>query len=191
MVEDSTVMCSYYSGSGTNKITFRGTLTTSTAGFLGFNGSGVGDSAGEGRHAIIFNGTADMAEEDGGSILGLMQESGARDTPGDKIVLNSTAGASTNAGDEILMEAVDFTLAGVTGTADITDLVMTGGDDDVNIALEIGADTAGGRLVQDTAANVNDRFDMEDYTSDIAVYTQAGSSTGTASVLNGVTVTAA
>ena len=25
MVEDSTVMCSYYSGSGTNKITFRGT----------------------------------------------------------------------------------------------------------------------------------------------------------------------
>jgi hypothetical protein len=89
------------------------------------------------------------------------------------------------------MEAVDFTIAGVTGTADITDLTMTGGDDDVNIALEIGADTAGGRLVQDTAANVGDRFDMEDYTSDIAVYTQAGSSTGTASVLNGVTVTAA
>ncbi len=32
---------------------------------------------------------------------------------------------------------------------------------------------------------------MEDYTSDIAVYTQAGTSTGTASVLNGVTVAAA
>ena len=89
------------------------------------------------------------------------------------------------------MEAVDFTIAGVTGTADITDVVMTGGDDDVNIALEYGTDVAGGRLVQDTAANVNDRFDVEDYTSDIAVYTQAGSSTGTASVLNGVTVTAA
>jgi len=89
------------------------------------------------------------------------------------------------------MEGVDFTIAGVTGTADITDVVMTGGDDDVNIALEYGTDVAGGRLVQDTAANVNDRFDVEDYTSDIAVYTQAGSSTGTASVLNGVTVTAA
>ena len=191
MVEDSTVACQYYSGTGSNQIVFRGTAQTSTAGFLGFNGSGVGDTAAEGRTAVVFNGTADIAEEDGGSILGLMLESGARDTYGDKLVLNSTAGASTNAGDEIHMEGVDFTIAGVTGTADITDVVMTGGDDDVNIALEYGTDVAGGRLVQDTAANVNDRFDVEDYTSDIAVYTQAGSSTGTASVLNGVTVTAA
>ncbi len=192
MVEDSTMMCSYYSGTGSNQIVFRGTAQTSTAGFLGFNGSGVGDTAAEGRTAIVFNGSADIAEEDGGSILGLMQESGSRDTHGDKIVLNGTDGSSTNAGDEIHMEGVDFTIAGVTGTADITDVVMTGGDDDVNIALEGDTDDhQGGRLVQDTAANVNDRIDVEDYTSDIAVYTQAGSSTGTASVLNGVTVTAA
>jgi hypothetical protein len=191
MVEDSTAMCSYYSGTGSNQIVFRGTLTTSTAGFLGFNGSGVGDSAAEGRTAIVFNGTADIAEEDGGSILGLMLESGTRDTPGDKLVLNASA-ADTDEGDEIHMEGVDFTIAGVTGTADITDLVMTGGDDDVNVALEGDTDDhQGGRLVQDTAANVNDRFDMEDYTSDIAVYSQAGSASGTASVLNGVTVTAA
>ena len=192
MVEDSTMACMYYSGTGSNQIVFRGTAATSTAGFLGFNGAGVGDTASEGRTAIFFHGTADIAEEDGGSILGLMLESGTRDTYGDKLVLNSTAGASTNAGDEIHMEGVDFTVAGSTGTADITDLVMTGGDDDVNIALEGDTDGhQGGRLVQDTAANVNDRFDMEDYTSDIAVYTQAGSSTGSASVLNGVTVTAA
>ena len=191
MVEDSTMACMYYSGTGSNQIVFRGTAQTSTAGFLGFNGAGVGDTAAEGRTAVVFNGTADIAEEDGGSILGLMLESGARDTYGDKLVLNSTSGASTNAGDEIHMEGVDFTIAGVTGTADITDVVMTGGDDDINIALEYGTDVAGGRLVQDTAANVNDRIDVEDYTSDIAVYTQAGSSTGTASVLNGVTVTAA
>jgi len=191
MVEDSTAMCSYYSGSGTNQIVFRGTLTTSTAGFLAFNGAGVGDSAGEGRNAIIFNGTANIAEEDGGSILGLMQESGTRASYGDKIVMNASA-ADTDEGDEILMEAVDFTIAGATGTADITDVVMTGGDDDVNIALEGDTDDhQGGRLVQDTAATVNDRFDVEDYTSDIAVYSQAGSSSGTASVLNGVTVTAA
>ena len=188
MVEDSTAMCSYYSGSGSNQITFRGTVTTSTAGFLAFNGAGVGDTAAEGRTAIVFNGTADIAEEDGGSILGLMLESGTRDTPGDKLVQDTAA----NAGDEIHMEGVDFTIAGVTGTADITDLVMTGGDDDVNVALEGDTDDhQGGRLVQDTAANVNDRFDMEDYTSDIAVYSQAGSASGTASVLNGVTVTAA
>ena len=188
MVEDSTVACQYYSGDGSNQITFRGTVqTNAAAGFLGFNGSGVGDTAAEGRTAIIFNGTADIAEEDGGSILGLMQESGTRDTHGDKIVQNTAA----NENDEIHMEGVDFTIAGVTGTADITDVVMTGGDDDVNIALEGDTDDhQGGRLVQDTAANENDRFDVEDYTSDIAVYSQAGTSTGTASVLNGVTVAA-
>ena len=145
-----------------------------------------------GRTAIFFNGTADIEEEDGGSILGLMLEEGARDVPGDKLVLNSTAGASTNAGDEIHMEGVDFTIAGSDGTSDILDLTLTGGDDDVNIALEGDTDEhQGGRLVQDTAANVNDPFDVEDYTSDIVVYSQAGSSTGSAFVLNGVTVAAA
>ena len=192
MVEDSTVACMYYSGSGTNKITFRGTLTTSTAGFLAFNGAGAGDSAGEGRNAIIFDGTANMDQENGDSILAILLESGTRDTQGDFLALDGTDGSSTNAGDAIMAEAVDFTIAGVTGTADITDLTMTGGDDDVNISLEGDTDDhQGGRLVQDTAANVNDRFDVEDYTSDIAVYTQAGSASGTASVLNGVTVTAA
>ena len=77
MVEDSTVACQYYSGDGTNQITFRGTVqTNAAAGFLAFNGAGVGDTASEGRTAILFNGTADITEEDGGSILGLMLESG-------------------------------------------------------------------------------------------------------------------
>ena len=188
MVEDSTMACQYYSGDGTNQITFRGTAATGAAAYLAFNGAGVGDTAAEGRTAIFFNGTADMAEEDGGSILGLMLEEGARDTHGDKLVQDTAA----NAGDEIHMEGVDFTIASSTGTADITDLTKTGGDDDINIALEGDTDDhQGGRLVQDTSANENDPFDVEDYTSDIVVYTQAGSSTGTASVLNGVTVAAA
>ena len=132
MVEDSTVACQYYSGSGTNQITFRGTVqTNAAAGFLAFNGAGVGDSAAEGRTAIVFNGTADMTEEDGGSMLGLMLESGARDVPGDKLVQDTAA----NAGDEIHMEGVDFTIAGSTATADITDLTMTGGDSEVYIGL--------------------------------------------------------
>ena len=188
MVEDSTMACQYYSGDGTNQITFRGTAATGAAAYLAFNGAGVGDTASEGRTAIFFNGTADMAEEDGGSILGLMLEEGARDTHGDKLVQDTAA----NAGDEIHMEGVDFTIASSTGTADITDLTKTGGDDDINIALEGDTDEhQGGRLVQDTSANENDPFDVEDYTSDIVVYTQAGSSTGTASVLNGGTVAAA
>ena len=198
MVEDSTVACMYYSGSGTNQITFRGTVqTNAAAGYLAFNGGGVGDTAAEGRTAILFNGTADIAEEDGGSILGLMQESGTRDTPGDKIVLNGTDGSSTNAGDEIHMEGVDFTIAGVTGTADITDLTMTGGDAEVYIGLlEDGAsdDQGEDKIILNgtdgSSSNANEGIVAEDYTSDIVVYTQAGSSTGTASVLNGVTVAA-
>jgi len=195
MVEDSTVACMYYSGSGTNKITFRGTAQTSTAGFLAFNGAGVGDTAGEGVAAIVFNGTANMAEEDGGSILGLMQESGTRAAYGDKIVQDTGA----NAGDEILMEAVNFTIAGVTGTADITDLTMTGGDSEVRVGLledgtpdhDLGEDCIIMNASDGSATDDGDNIVAEDYTSDIAVYTQAGSTSGTASVFNGVTVTAA
>ena len=194
MVEDSTVACQYYSGSGTNQITFRGTVqTNAAAGFLAFNGGGVGDSAAEGRTAIVFNGTADMAEEDGGSMLGLMLEEGSRDTPGDKLVQDTSA----NENDEIHMEGVDFTIASSTGTADITDLTLTGGDAEVYIGLlEDGAsdDQGEDKIVLNgtdgSSSNANEGIVAEDYTSDIVVYTQAGSSTGTASVLNGVTVAA-
>ena len=194
MVEDSTVACQYYSGSGTNQITFRGTVqTNAAAGFLAFNGAGVGDSAAEGRTAIVFNGTADMAEEDGGSMLGLMLEEGARDTPGDKLVQDTSA----NENDEIHMEGVDFTIASSTGTADITDLTLTGGDAEVYIGLlEDGAsdDQGEDKIILNgtdgSSSNANEGIVAEDYTSDIVVYTQAGSSTGTASVLNGVTVAA-
>ena len=198
MVEDSTVACQYYSGDGTNQITFRGTVqTNAAAGFLAFNGAGVGDSAGEGKNGIFFNGTANMDQENGDSILAILLESGARDTQGDFLALNGTDGSSTNAGDAILAEAVDFTIAGVTGTADITDLTKTGGDSAVYIGLlEDGAsdDQGEDKVIMNgtdsTSANANDGFVAEDYTSDIVVYTQAGTSTGTASVLNGVTVAA-
>ena len=198
MVEDSTVACMYYSGDGTNQITFRGTVqTNAAAGFLAFNGAGVGDSAGEGKNGIFFNGTANMDQENGDSILAILLESGARDTQGDFLALDGTDGSSTNAGDAILAEAVDFTIAGVTGTADITDLTKTGGDSAVYIGLlEDGAsdDQGEDKVIMNgtdsTSANANDGFVAEDYTSDIVVYTQAGTSTGTASVLNGVTVAA-
>jgi hypothetical protein len=195
MVEDSTVACQYFSGSGTNQIVFRGLVqTNAAAGFLAFNGAGVGDSAAEGRTAIVFNGTADMAEEDGGSMLGLMLEEGSRDTPGDKLVQDTSA----NENDEILMEGVDFTIASSTGTADITDLTRTGGDSEVYIGLledgTDGTDFGEDKIVLNgtdgTSANANEGVLAEDRTSEIVVYTQAGSSTGTASVLTGVTVAA-
>ena len=193
MVEDSTVACMYYSGDGTNQITFRGTIqTNAAAGFLAFNGGGVGDAAAEGRTAILFNGTANMDQENGDSLIAMMLESGARDTPGDLVVQDTAA----NAGDGILMEGVDFTLAGATATADITDLTKTGGDSAVYIGLlEQGAGGDGEDKIilngtDGSSTNANDGFLAEAYTSDIAVYTQAGTSSGTASVLNGVTIAA-
>ena len=196
MVEDSTVACMYYSGDGTNQITFRGTIqTNAAAGFLAFNGGGVGDAAAEGRTAILFNGTANMKQENGDSLIAMMLESGARDTPGDLVVLNASA-ADTDEGSAILMEGVDFTLAGATATADITDLTKTGGDSAVYIGLleQGAAETGEDKIILNgtdgSSTNANDGFVAEDYTSDIAVYTQAGTSSGTASVLNGVTIAA-
>ena len=278
MVEDSTVACQYFSGSGTNQIVFRGLVqTNAAAGYLAFNGGGVGDAASEGRTAILFNGTADITEEDGGSILGLMLEEGTRDVPGDKLVMDSSAGtvmtvngalsgsttlvvdgvsgatlvvgqvitvkggaasisdsssdtristdnsltitavasqtsvtvseaitvaddivllASTDGAEEIHMEGVDFTIAGSAGAADITDLTFTGGDSEVYIGLlEQGSGGDGEDKIilngtDGSSSNANEGIVAEDYTSDIAVYTQAGSTSGTASVLNGVTVAA-
>ena len=86
---------------------------------------------------------------------------------------------------------MDFVLEGVDGATDVMTLTKTGADSSVAVQLEDGTDADNAdRLVQDTAANENDPIVMEDYTSDIVVVSQTGSSSGTASVLNGVTVTA-
>jgi hypothetical protein len=274
MVEDSTIGAMYFSGSGTNEITFRGTaVTNAAAGFIGLNGSGVGDGVTAGEAGIVFDGSADMSEEDGESVLAMRQEGGTAAAPAGRIVLDSAAAvvatvdgaittattalvldgnsgtiavgmkvygqdeatpltdaqgstalsqdgsltvAATNGStsvtlntavtvanniilnfsadghDSVQGESIDFILEGVDGSTDVTGIPFTGGDVDVNIALEGDTDEhQGGRLVQDTAANVDEPFDVEDRTSDIAFYSQAGTTNGSANVLNGVTVTAA
>jgi len=93
MVEDSTIAAQYFSGSGTNQLVFRGRVTTNAAsGFIGFNGSGVGDDGFS--TAIIFDGTSALDEEDGASALGIRQEAGTAAAPtfGDALILDSTDG---------------------------------------------------------------------------------------------------
>jgi len=108
-------------------------------------------------------------------------------TVANDVILNFSADGH----DSVQGESIDFVLEGVDGATDVTGIPFTGGDVDVNIALEGDTDDhQGGRLVQDTAANVDEPFDVEDRTSDIAFYSQAGTSTGSAYVLNGVTVAA-
>ena len=90
MVEDNTIAAQYYSGSGTNSLVFRGILQAAGAGFIGFNGDGVGDGASS--TGIIFAGTSALNREDGTSVLGLKQEGTASTDGQDAIILDSTAG---------------------------------------------------------------------------------------------------
>jgi len=95
MVEDNTMACQYYSGSGTNQIVFRGTAATNAAaGYLGFNSAGVGDD--DVITGIIFNGSAALDEEDGASAIGIRKESGTASagTAGDSIIADGSAAAS-------------------------------------------------------------------------------------------------
>ena len=95
MVEDSTIACMYYEGSGTNQITFRGTAqTNAAAGFLAFNGEGVGETGI--ITGINFDGSANLEEEDGNSAIGIRLESGtaAAGTAGNSLIADGSAAAT-------------------------------------------------------------------------------------------------
>jgi len=95
MVEDSTMACQYFSGSGSNQIVFRGlAVTNAAAGFLAFNGEGVGEAGI--ITGINFDGTAAMTEEDGKAANGLRLESGTASagTAGGSLLADGSAAAT-------------------------------------------------------------------------------------------------
>jgi len=105
---------------------------------------------------------------------------------------------STNAGDETIADGISMTVAGPTyaSRSDITTIARVGETLGGDILLEQGAqDTGRDTLLIDatdnSSANENDQIDLEDKTSGIATYVQAGTTDGTAYVLNGITVAAA
>ena len=157
MVEDSTIACQYFSGTGTNQITFRGTAqTNAAAGYLAFNGAGVGDD-GLGS-SIQFDGTATMEEEDGSSALSIRLEAGtaAAGTFGGKLIANGSAGAvatvngALDGSTTLVVDGVSGTLAvgqvtvseAITVADNIVLLAMTNGGDEV-IADGLGFTVAG------------------------------------------------
>ena len=92
MVEDNTMACMYFSGSGSNQLVFRGTAATNAAaGFLAFNGEGVGETGIV--TGIIFDGSANLEEEDGNSAIGIRLESGtaAAGTAGGSLIADGSA----------------------------------------------------------------------------------------------------
>ena len=125
MVSDSTIAAQYFSGSGTNQIVFRGRVTTNAAaGFIGFNGSGVGDDAFS--TGIIFNGSAALDEEDGNSALGIRQEAGTAAAPsfGDALILDSTTAASVTV-NGALTQSTTLVIDGLSGAALAVGQVVT------------------------------------------------------------------
>ena len=117
MVEDSTMACMYYSGSGSNQIVFRGTaVTNAAAGFLAFNGAGVGDAGI--ITGINLNGSATIEEEDGKSALGFRLESGTASagTSGGSIIANGSAAAVITV-NGALTQSTTLVIDGLVGAA--------------------------------------------------------------------------
>ena len=118
MVQDNTIAAQYYSGSGTNQITFRGVLQAAAAGFISF--SGLGQDAGDDHVAIVLNGSATIVEEGGDNICKLRQESGTAESSdvgmgGDGILLNGSSGAVATVNGAV-SDSATITVDGVSGT---------------------------------------------------------------------------
>ena len=102
--------------------------------------------------------------------------------------------ALADAGEDMLTESLEMKFEGVDNATDITGLTRTGGDSEVVMLLEdasndTGRDTIVLNGTDGSSTNANDNILVEDKVSDIAMYSQVGSSTGTANVLAGVTTT--
>ena len=102
--------------------------------------------------------------------------------------------ASTNGGDDLLTESLEMKFEGVDNATDITGLTRTGDDSEVVMQLEDASqETGSDKIIMNgtdgDSLNANDNILVEDKVSDIAMFSQVGSSTGTANILAGVTTT--
>ena len=184
MASDNTIAAQYSSGSGTNQLSFVGRLQSAAAGFIGWSNT-----------MVNFNGTAAALDNDGHDIrtFRLNSSDGSSDS-NDRIILNGTDGSSSNAGDGLMLEQINITLEGVDSATDVRSETKTGDDSEVVMLLENGTQETGeDKLILNgtdgSATNANDNVLVEDFTGQVACYTQTGSSTGSALVFNGVTTT--
>ena len=97
-------------------------------------------------------------------------------------------------GEDMLTESLEMKFEGVDNATDITGLTRTGGDSEVVMLLEdasndTGRDTIVLNGTDGSSTNANDNILVEDKTSDIAMFSQVGTTSGTANILAGVTTT--
>ena len=97
-------------------------------------------------------------------------------------------------GEDMLTESLEMKFEGVDNATDITGLTRTGGDSEVVMLLEdasndTGRDTTVLNGTDGSSTNANDNILVEDKVSEIAMYSQVGTTSGTANILAGVTTT--
>ena len=114
MVEDSQVKAQYYSGSGTNTLTFRGRLNTTDAGYLGFT-----------DNFIHVNGTATM-QADSETFSGILSETASAQGTDNSIVLDASSGASGTTNGAV-SSSTTITVDGVSGTIATGQVVTVNG----------------------------------------------------------------
>ena len=107
--------------------------------------------------------------------------------------------ASTDGGEELNAESIDLRIAGpeFASRTDVTGIARVGETLGGDILLEVGtpdSDDGEDAILLDASAadtDIESKLDLEDFTSGLALYTQAGSDSGSALVLTGITVAAA
>ena len=114
MVSDNTVACMYYAGTGTNVITFRGTLQSAAAGYLGF----VSSSA-----WIHTHGTATLQDSSSDGIAGFRLEQSDDTIVCDANTTSSASGTTNGA----VSDSATIVVDGVSGTIAVGQVVTVSG----------------------------------------------------------------
>ena len=137
MVSDNTVACMYYAGTGTNVITFRGTLQSAAAGYLGF----VSSSA-----WIHTNGTATLQDSSSDGIAGFRLEQSDDTIVCDANTTSSASGTTNGAVDD----SATITVDGVSGTIAVGQVVTVSGAGSAPAASITGEDSDTGISTDNT-----------------------------------------
>ena len=185
--------------------TVNGAITTATTALVLDGNSGtirVGDKVygqanatpltdAQGSTALSQDGSLTVAATNGSTSVTLNKAV----TVANDVILNFSADGH----DEIIADGISFTVAGPSFAtrSDITTVARTGQELGGNILLEIGVeDTDDGEdhIILDgtdgSSTNAGSTLDLEDFTSGVATYLQAGSTSGTAYVLAGIDIAA-
>ena len=137
MVSDNTAACMYYAGTGTNVITFRGTLQSAAAGFLGF----VSSSA-----WIHTNGTATLQDSSSDGIAGFRLEQSDDTIVCDANTTSSASGTTNGA----VSDSATIVVDGVSGTIAVGQVVTVSGAGSTPAASITGEDSDTGISTDNT-----------------------------------------